>query len=182
MVCWKVVSMAQNRHSKPLTLGAAYSACLCGEDALLDGGPTQCSRCTCLYTVASSRGTHNVVNRFVWAIMFAPTIWRACVALPTLMRFGRSVLWARSCSCGCFTRLTPLRSLHVSLFLLNALFAWTGVDTPGVARLLYVLLHRRSFSSTHRYHKKHWHATIPGRSRNGYKCTGTPYKRLRRKL
>jgi len=33
----------------------------------------------------------------------------------------------------------------------NALFAW-GVDTHGVARLqLYVLLHRRSFSSTHRY-------------------------------
>jgi len=61
-----------------------------------------------------------------------------------------------------------------------------GVDTPGVARLLYVLLHRRSFSSTHRYHKKNRHATIPGRSRmacrNGYECTGTPYKRLRRKL
>ena len=71
MVCWKVVSMTQNRHSKPLTLGAVYSACLCGEDALLDGAPTPCSRCTCLYTVASSRGTHNGVNRFVWAIMFA---------------------------------------------------------------------------------------------------------------
>jgi len=54
----------------------------------------------------------------------------------------------------------------------NALFAW-GVDTPGVARLLYVLLHRRSFSSTHRYHTKNRHATIPGRSRNGYQCTGT---------
>jgi len=35
----------------------------------------------------------------------------------------------------------------------NALFTW-GFDTPGVARLLYVLLHRRSFSSTHRYHTK----------------------------
>jgi len=41
-----------------------------------------------------------------------------------------------------------------SLFHPNTLFAWTGVDTPWVARLLYVLLHRRSFSSTHRYHKK----------------------------
>jgi len=46
----------------------------------------------------------------------------------------------------------------------------------------YVLLHRRSFSSIHRYHTKNRHATIPGRSRNGYECTGTPYKRLRRKL
>jgi len=48
-----------------------------------------------------------------------------------------------SLSFACFPRLPP-----------NALFAWTGVDTPGVARLLYFLLHRRSFSSTHRYHKK----------------------------
>jgi len=54
--------MTQNRHSKPLTLGAVYSACLCGEDALLDGAPTPCSRCTCLCAVASSRGTHNGVN------------------------------------------------------------------------------------------------------------------------
>jgi len=78
--------MVQNRHSKPLTLGAAHAACLCGEDALLDGAPTPYSRCTCLYSVASSRGTHDGVSRFVWAIMFAPTIWRACVALLTSMR------------------------------------------------------------------------------------------------
>ena len=37
-----------------------------------------------------------------------------------------------------------------SLLHLNALFA-RGVDTPGVASLLYVLLHRLSFSSTHHF-------------------------------
>jgi len=62
---WKVVSMAQNRHSKPLTLGSSHAARLCGENVLLDGAPTPCSRCTCLYSVASSRGTHDGVNRFV---------------------------------------------------------------------------------------------------------------------
>ena len=56
---WKVVLMVQKRHSKPLTLGASHAARLCGEDALLDGDPTPCSRCTCLYSVASSRGTHD---------------------------------------------------------------------------------------------------------------------------
>ena len=40
----------------------------------------------------------------------------------------------------------------------------------------YVLLHRRSFSSIHRYHTKNRHATIPGCSRNGYECTGLPVR------
>jgi len=57
--------IAQNRHNKPLTLGTAHAACLCGEDAFLDGAPTLCIRCTCLYSVASSRGTHDGVNKFV---------------------------------------------------------------------------------------------------------------------
>jgi len=35
----------------------------------------------------------------------------ACVALPTFMRFGWSVHWAGPCSCGCFTRSTPLWAL-----------------------------------------------------------------------
>ena len=34
-------------------------------NALLDGAPTQFSQCTCLYSVASSRGTHDGVSRFV---------------------------------------------------------------------------------------------------------------------
>ena len=62
---WKVVSMAQSSHSKPLTLGAAHAARLCSEDALLDGASTSCSHCTCLYSVASSRGTHDGMSRFV---------------------------------------------------------------------------------------------------------------------
>ena len=82
---WKVVSMAQSSHSKPLTLGAAHAARLCSEDALLDGASTSCSHCTCLYSVASSRGTHDGMSRFVWAITIAPNIYRACVALSTLM-------------------------------------------------------------------------------------------------
>jgi len=100
--------MTQNRRSKSLTLGVGHAARLCGEDASLDGALTPCSRCTCLYSVASSRGTHDGVSRFVWAIIFAPTILRACVPLPTSMRFGWSVHWAGPCS---FTRSTPLRAL-----------------------------------------------------------------------
>ena len=50
---------------QPLKLGAAHAARLCGKDALLDGALTLCSRCTCLYSVASSRGTHDGVSRFV---------------------------------------------------------------------------------------------------------------------
>ena len=68
------VLMARYSHSKPLTLGAVHAVCLCGEDAWLDDAPSPCSCCTCLYRVASSRGTHDRVSRFVWAITFAPTI------------------------------------------------------------------------------------------------------------
>jgi len=64
MVRWKVVLMARNSHSKPLTLGAAHAARLYSEDALLDGAPTPCSRRTCLYSVTSSHGTNNGVRRF----------------------------------------------------------------------------------------------------------------------
>jgi len=65
MTRWKVVLMERYDHSKPWTLGAAHAARLCSEGALLDGAPTLCSRCTCLYSVASSRGTHDGVSRFV---------------------------------------------------------------------------------------------------------------------
>ena len=44
---WTVVLMAQNRHSKSLTLGGVHAARLCGEDALLDVAPTPGNRCTC---------------------------------------------------------------------------------------------------------------------------------------
>ena len=39
---------------------------------------------------------------------------------------------------------------------------------------LWLLLHRRSFSSTHRYHKKKRHAMIPGRSRTMMSVPGLP--------
>jgi len=55
----------RRRDSKPLTLGAGHAVRLYSEDVLLDGAPTPCNRCTCLYSVASSRGTHDGVSRFV---------------------------------------------------------------------------------------------------------------------
>ena len=176
--------MPQNRHSKPLTLGAVHAVHLWGKDVLLDCSLTLSnhSPCTCLYSVHL-----HVVPTTGWADLyeqshlhppFTTLVWRfphQCVLDGLSIQQGLTAVavshdWHPSELC------------LSSLFHPNALFAW-GVDTPGVVRLqLYVLLHRQSFSSTHRYQKKNRHAIIPGRRRNGYKCTGTHYKRLRRNL
>jgi len=66
--------MARRSNIKPFKLGAAHAARLCSENALLDGAHTSCSRCTCLYSLASSRGTHACANSIICSLTIAPNI------------------------------------------------------------------------------------------------------------
>jgi len=88
--------MARRNNIKPFTLGAALAPRLCGEDALLNGAPTLCSRCTYLYSLTSSHGTHIYISiqQASDPIGIDPRPW--------------------PCSCGCSTRSTPFQVFPAS--------------------------------------------------------------------